>query len=333
MRFVPCIRWSGGKRKQSEDIIARMPHKIGTLWIPFLGGGSVMFQALNSNIKYDRIICSDIYNPLMQIWDDVRNDPETLLQSYSAMYASTHEHGERYYNEMVDHFNGTQNYLTFHYLTRACMRGNIEFDKYGNFCTKFQNTKTDAIITPEALRPIIYRWHEAIQNVEFRCERYDAMLYEIKEGDYCFFDPPYFDGTWYKDNQIDMDVFYTFLRNLPCDYSITLNGDKDIYPIPSDLYTKHEYIYYGVNKTSSGMQKGSRDSLWMCHNPEMGYDYSSDYNNVRQNERGSGGSIPQVTDIKMMGDIAKELSELNRKLDMFFAKVAESVGLDSKYFK
>lgn len=315
MMFVPCIRWSGGKRKQSEDIINKMPYEIDTFWIPFLGGGSVMFQLLNSNIKFNKVVASDIYAPLMGIWDYIQNNPEELLSSYREHYNKFFE-TEDYYYDVVDMFNAQsddeKDPLLFHFLTRSCMRGSIEFDKRGKFITKHQSSRTSGesgVSSPDTLRPIIMRWHDAIKDVDFRCESYDKIVNEVQSGDYCFFDPPYIDGTWYKDNNLDMDAFYDFLRALPCDYSITLNGDRDIYPIPDDLYTKHEYIYYGVSKASNGRPTGSRDSFWMRHNSDK---YDPTKVNAINNPRQVGGLIPQNTDYKLIAEVQNDVNILKQ---------------------
>lgn len=318
MNFQPCIRYCGGKRRQSEDIIARMPKEMKTFYIPFLGSGAVMFQLINSNIKYENIVASDIYQPLMGIWDIVQNNPDRLIDSYIEMFDKFEDIGEPYYYEVVDEFNkqkfGSQSPEMFYFITRACMRGNLEYDRNGNFVTKVQRASSqDGIAEPRMIKPIIRRWHEKIQDVEFRCEPYDCIAGEVEEGDFCFFDPPYIDGTWYHDNQIDMDKFYDFLRCLPCDYSITLNGDRDIYPIPEDCYTKHEYVYYGVKKSASGRPIGSRDSLWMKMT-DM-YEYTDGRENVRNTQRGNGGTIPKVTDLKVMGDIQKQIDDTNDRID------------------
>ena len=336
MNFVPCIRWSGGKRKQSEEIISKMPEKMGTCFIPFLGGGSVMFQLINSNIKYEKIIASDIYQPLMGIWDLIKNDPDTLIDSYTEMYAKLEDGGEDYYTEVVDEFNsqefGNQSPILFHFLTRACMRGSIEYDKKGNFCTKMQapgtSNSTDRIASPHIVEGIIKRWSECIQEVEFRCESYEQTVKDAQSGDFCFFDPPYIDGTWYHDNNLDMDAFYDCLRSLPCDYSITLNGDRDIYPIPEDCYTKHEYVYYGVKKTKSGRPTGSRDSLWMKRTDD--YQYDDTGKNVRQNQRGQGGSIPQINELKVIADIQKQIDNTNERINKVDDKLDAIINLLSR---
>lgn len=316
MNFVPCVRWSGGKRKQSEEIIKSMPNKVSTVFIPFLGGGSVMYQLVNSNIKYDKIIVSDIYKPLMDIWDLIINNPQELIDKYTEYYNKFQEDNEFYY-DIVNQYNkmdeDKKDPHVFHFITRSCMRGNINFDKFGNFITKHQqaSAKGDGVIAPALLLPIVNRWSEALQDVELRCESYDAIENEVTENDYCFFDPPYIDGTWYKDNNLDMDKFYSFLRSIPCDYSITLNGDKDIYPIPEDLYTDHKYIYYGISNRSSS-RVASRDSFWMRHSKLV---YDPNINNVRQNTNGTGGTIPRNTDFKLITDIQNDIAGINKKLD------------------
>lgn len=322
MNFTPLIKWSGSKRKQSEDIISKMPEVINTCYIPFLGSGAVMFQLLNSNIKFNKIVATDLYAPLMGIWDLVQNNPDELIMSYEDMYEGLSINGDQHYYDVVNKFNsqpyGQQDPRLFYFIVRACMRGSIEFDSKGNFITRLQYTtkpgmkSTDRIASPDSVKNIVYRWHEAIANVEFRCESYDAIADEVQDGDFCFFDPPYIDGTWYYHNSIDMNKFYDFLRKLPCDYSITLNGDKDIYPIPDDCYTEHEYIYYGVKK-SKGRLSGSRDSLWMMKSDR--YKYNDRGINVSHASRPVGGKIPPVDNIRMMGDIQRQIDASNSRID------------------
>ena len=50
MVIQPCIKWSGSKRSQSDQIISKMPRSIDTYYEPFLGGGSILINVLTSNI-------------------------------------------------------------------------------------------------------------------------------------------------------------------------------------------------------------------------------------------------------------------------------------------
>lgn len=321
MQFQPLIRYVGGKRKQSEEIIGMMPTSINTCYIPFLGSGAVMFQLINSNIKYDKIVASDNYAPLMKIFDLVKDDPTKLLTEYDKYYQQIVSGGMIAYNNIRDEFNSVpeekQDPCIFYCLTRAAIRGNLDYDQYGNFITKCQKldiSDRSCITTPEIIKPIVMRWHEAIADVEFRCEDYKDTIKDAQAGDFVFLDPPYIDGTWYRHHDMDYDELWDKLRNLPCDWSMTLNGDKDVYPIPEDLYTDVEYIYYGVKTSKSGRPIGSRDTYWMKKTEQYNYD-DTKRKNIRQNERGQGGRIAQVNDITMYNELSARVDGLESKVD------------------
>lgn len=327
MQFQPLIRYPGGKRKQSEEIIDQFPCKINTLWIPFLGGGSIMYQVLNSNIKFNKMVCTDIYEPLIDLWKIIRDCPMMLMNSYREHYAEWESGGTDYFYHIQDSFNKDPNPLSYYFLTRCATRGNILYDKNGNMVSKMSPKDSPAL--PSIIEPILYKWSEAIQDVEFGCETYNVP-HRIEPNDYMFLDPPYIDGTWYKDNNLDMDIFYNYLRDLPCDYSITLNGDKDIYPIPEDLYTKHMYVYYGITTTSTGSKSGIRDSLWI---KAVNGDYSNQTRNSRANGRPGGGKSSNIVDetksIFILNDrvekMEKDISNITQMMETILKEVKKNV--------
>jgi DNA adenine methylase len=55
VKFEPIIKWSGSKRSQSEEIVKKFPKEINTYYEPFVGGASILFQLLHSNIKVKKI--------------------------------------------------------------------------------------------------------------------------------------------------------------------------------------------------------------------------------------------------------------------------------------
>lgn len=323
MQFQPLIRWSGAKRKQSEDIINAFPCKMGTLWLPFLGGGSILYQFVNSNIKYDRIVASDLDSTLMGIWDLIQNDPARLLCGYTALVNMQDNSGDivKFYDDRVYEYNiaKTKDPILFYFIIRCCGRGSILYDKYGNFCTPMIANSPPA--RPDTIEPLLDRWHEAVQGVEFRCESYEKCLDGIQDNDYIFLDPPYFDGSWYLHNNMDWDALWRFLQDIPCDYSMTLNGDKDVYPIPKGLYNDHKYIYYGISTASNGQKAGVRDSLWIRNNKG---EYS-DIPNVRNNMRPGGGkSNNTTTDMKALF----ELNDRVTKMEGMLSKIVGLLGGD-----
>lgn len=86
IKFQPVIKWSGSKRSQSEEIVNKFPDIIDTYYEPFIGGGSVMFQLLNSNKKVKRYICSDINEDLISLWNAIKSDTESLCLKYEKLW-------------------------------------------------------------------------------------------------------------------------------------------------------------------------------------------------------------------------------------------------------
>ena len=86
MKFQPVIKWTGSKRSQSEEIIKRFPKDINTYYEPFVGGGSILFQLMNSDIKVNNYICSDINQDLINLWDMIKDNPYRLSESYNSLW-------------------------------------------------------------------------------------------------------------------------------------------------------------------------------------------------------------------------------------------------------
>jgi DNA adenine methylase len=92
-RLISLIKWTGSKRRQSRRIVGHFPRQIGTYHEPFLGGGSVLYELLGSDIQVGRIECGDTCVPLVELWQIVRDDPDGLVRRYAEMWASLQQQG------------------------------------------------------------------------------------------------------------------------------------------------------------------------------------------------------------------------------------------------
>ena len=100
MKFQPVIKWTGSKRGQSEEIIKRFPKSIETYYEPFIGGGSVLFQLLHSDISVENYICSDINEDLINLWNMIKNNPNYLCEKYKRDYNEIRDIIIRKYNKV-----------------------------------------------------------------------------------------------------------------------------------------------------------------------------------------------------------------------------------------
>ena len=99
------IKWTGSKRRQAKQIVAKFPRKIATYYEPFLGGGSVLYELLGTDIEVGRIECSDICEPLIALWQAVKDDPNGLVEEYVKNWRLLQVSGAAYYREVRQVFN------------------------------------------------------------------------------------------------------------------------------------------------------------------------------------------------------------------------------------
>ena len=64
------IKWTGSKRLLAQKIQKYIPDNYQRYFEPFLGGGSILF-----NNCHNTAFANDIYSPLIEIWNKVKNIP------------------------------------------------------------------------------------------------------------------------------------------------------------------------------------------------------------------------------------------------------------------
>ena len=254
MNFQPIIKWSGSKRSQSEEIIKRFPKNIDTYYEPFVGGASVLFQLLNSDIKVNKYICSDINEDLINLWNIIKDNPQYLIDSYKKMWEELNsideiEKRKEYYYMVRNRFNEKRNPKDFMFLSRTCANGLIRFNSKGEFNTPFHSSRPG--INPYRLERIMNQWSELLKknNVIFICQDYKNI--RTTKNDLIYLDPPYINTKGMYYGQIDYNEFWDFLRKQNGSYIFSFDGktgNKDrTYEVPTDIYDTHEYIYSGIS--------------------------------------------------------------------------------------
>jgi DNA adenine methylase len=122
------IKWTGSKRRQAKQIVAKFPRRISTYYEPFLGGGSILYELLGTEIEVGRFECSDICEPLIALWQVVKDDPSGLVEEYGKHWRMLRLQGAVYYREMRREFNISNNPHLLFFLLRTCRAGHVRFN-------------------------------------------------------------------------------------------------------------------------------------------------------------------------------------------------------------
>lgn len=252
MKFQPVIKWSGSKRSQSEEIIKRFPKQIDTYYEPFIGGASILFQLLHSDINVNSYICSDINEDLINLWNTIKDNPSFLIKRYEEMWNELNvdedmDRKKQYFNKVRTRFNKDREPIDFLFLSRTCVNGLIRYNGKGEFNTSFHLTRKGII--PKTFNKIILQWSEVLNknNVKFIHRSYIDLV--SKEGDFIYLDPPYVGTKGMYYGTIDYNDLWNWLRESDCGYILSFDGtsgeEDRTYEVPNNLYTTHEYIYSG----------------------------------------------------------------------------------------
>ena len=265
--FEPAVKWSGSKRSQAGKIIEFFPLEINTYYEPFCGGCSVLRRLLDSQVKVNRFICSDLNNDLINLWNTIKKDPDFLSEHYRQLWNELNVDGDRarkrkYFEYVREKYNTERKPEDFLFIMRTTTNGMPRYNKDGNFNNSFHITRNG--IRPDSLSKILKEWSELLNknNVEFTCCSYDAI--NTAEEDLMYLDPPYAATRGMYFGTINLDSFFDWLRKQKGNYLLSFDGKSgktdNTYAVPKDLYSKHEYLLSG-NSSFKRIVGESRNSV------------------------------------------------------------------------
>lgn len=266
-KFQPVIKWSGSKRSQASEIIKHFPNEMNVYYEPFVGGGSIMRTLLESNIKFNHVVCSDINEGLINLWKSIKERPNDVVEHYSYLWNLMNvnddkEAKKRFFENIRDRYNKEHNPLDFMFIMRTTTNGMPRYNSKGEFNNSFHVTRDG--INPLSLVNIVHEWSELLNkhNVEFRCCSYEEI--KPNENDFLYLDPPYANTKGMYFGGFDNTKLFEWMRNLPCPYLLSYDGRSgevdNTFEVPKDLYTEHLYIRSGNSSFKRVIGK-SNDSI------------------------------------------------------------------------
>ena len=252
MNFQPAIKWSGSKRSQCDEIISYFPRKIETYYESFLGGGSVAYRLMNSDINVNKFVLSDLNSDLINLYKLIQNDYKSVVSHYELLWNelnkdSDFERKKLYFEEIRKRLNEKHDPKDFMFIMRTTTNGMPRYNSDGNFNNTFHTTRCG--IEPFRLEKILKEWNDTLNNhnVEFINASYDEFC--PNENDFCYYDPPYANTKGMYFGAIDNGKFFSFLSDLKCPYCFSFDGyceDEDsTYDVPKSVYDEHIYLKNG----------------------------------------------------------------------------------------
>lgn len=200
LKMPQLLKWVGNKQRFAQEIISYMPSHINTYYEPFLGSGAVLgslaLQNLNElipNTTVKEFVGSDELAPLIEIFNYVENDPDTLVNRYG-YWRDQIDNGldkKTVYNKALESFNKSQNGLDFAFVTRASFSGIVRFRKSDHYMSTPVGPHTP--ISTDNFRKRVAVWNKVLNGIQssFEHANYLEMMRKAKTDDLVYCDPPY----------------------------------------------------------------------------------------------------------------------------------------------
>ena len=189
MKIPHPIPYQGSKRNLASDILKFFPQKIDRLIEPFAGSAAITIASAYY-FKANRFIVNDINEPLINLWDKIVNEPQTMIRDYHHIWNNQLGNEEEFYYQIRDSFNQTKEPKYLLFLLVKCVKAAVRYNAEGNFNQSPDKRRKGRL--PENMRHDILNVSNLLKDkVSFYSTDYEMILEMATENDLVYMDPPY----------------------------------------------------------------------------------------------------------------------------------------------
>lgn len=244
------LKWVGNKQRIAHDIIAAFPDRFGTYHEPFIGAGGVM-----ATLAPPRAMGSDVFAPLIEIWQTLATDPDRLKTWYADRWRRFDAGGRvEVYEDIKAAYNASPNGPDFLFLCRSCYGGVVRFRKRDGYMSTPCGVHPP--IRPEKFARRVDIWHARMKGARFDRMDYREAMARARPGDIVYCDPPYAHSQTilYGAQAFRLPDLFDAIATCKArgvHVALSIDGTKksgDLYcdiPLPSGLFEREMFVTVG----------------------------------------------------------------------------------------
>lgn len=244
------LKWIGNKQRFASEIISYFPATYEKYFEPFLGSGAVL-----GTLAPERAIASDIFKPLIEIWQTLHTAPEILKMWYEQRWlALTNGDKVEEYEKIKAAYNAEPNGADLLFLCRSCYGGVVRFrQRDGYMSTPCGIHKP---MPPANFARRVDEWQKFTAGAAFALLDYQEAMQQAQAGDLIYCDPPYShsQSILYGAQTFDLKELLSTIANCKARgvyVALSIDGTKrsgnlicDI-PLPEQLFEREILINCG----------------------------------------------------------------------------------------
>ena len=182
------VKWAGGKKQLLDQFKSYFPKEIDRYFDTFMGGGAVAFYIIK-HYKPKEVFISDNNEELINTLNIIKNNVDELI---NLLKEHKKNHNKEYYYKIrslnPDVLSKVERAGRFIYLNKSCFNGLYRVNSKGGFNVPIGSSKNPLICPEEDLREI----SQLLKNAKVEVKQFYEIEKEVKKGDFCYFDPPYY---------------------------------------------------------------------------------------------------------------------------------------------
>lgn len=257
----PLLKWAGGKTQILDKIEAMMPEKYNMYYEPFVGAGSVLFK-----IQPSKAIINDLNSQLLNIYNVAKNDHAKLYKAVKKLDDSEitldfYKHIRSEFNKKIKSETSISTATKFIWLNKHCFNGLYRVNKHGHFNVPWNKKTTGDSIQYQNLVEINSYLNES--SIEIRNVDFEEACFDVKKGDFVYFDSPYLpetktaDFTSYTKNGFNTDDHIRLAdlyRRLDSLGAYVMLSNNDV-PMVHELYKGFKIVEIDVRRSINSNAK------------------------------------------------------------------------------
>ena len=246
------LKWIGNKQRFAHQVASFFPSDYGTYYEPFLGSGAVL-----GTLGPHRAVASDVFQPPIEIWQTLREDPSALKRWYLERWERMAREGKvQAYERVRASYNANPNGADLLFLCRACYGGVVRLRKAdGHMSTPCGAHQP---IHPTEFAKRVGQWSWRTAGTRFRTADYREVMAEAGGGDLVYCDPPYAhsQGILYGAQEFDIRDLLDAIRQCKARsvrVALSIDGKKRSgrqvcnLPLPPDLFERELFVNCGAS--------------------------------------------------------------------------------------